>query len=93
VGDILHQGNDAMGMTMNLTARIEKVTPPDETYLSYAAWLTLNKADVQTSYVDEFNFKGSAKPKKYIRWIKNTEPACSAINLLFLQTQRGSRVF
>jgi class 3 adenylate cyclase len=30
VGDILHQGSDAMGMTMSLTARIEKLTPSDE---------------------------------------------------------------
>ena len=44
VGDILHQGNDTIGTTLSLTARIEKVTPPDEIYLSHAAWLVLNKA-------------------------------------------------
>ena len=64
VGDILHQGNDAMGMTMSLTARIEKITPPDEIYLSHAAWLVLNKAEVQTSFVNEFNFKGFSDPEK-----------------------------
>src|SRR5262245_9110551 len=30
VGDILFQENDAIGITLSLTARIEKVTPPDE---------------------------------------------------------------
>jgi class 3 adenylate cyclase len=66
-GDILHEGNDSMGMTMSLTARLEKVTPPDEIYLSHAAWLVLNKAEVQTSFVNEFNFKGFDQPEKIYR--------------------------
>lgn len=64
VGDVLHQGNDTLGMTMSLTARIEKITPPDEIYLSQGAWLALNKAEVQTSFVDEFNLKGFSEPEK-----------------------------
>jgi len=64
VGDILHQGSDAMGMTMSLTARIEKFTPPDEIYLSHAAWLVLNKAEVQTSLVGEFDLKGFSESEK-----------------------------
>lgn len=64
VGDILHEGSDSMGMTMSLTARIEKFTPPDDIYLSHAAWLVLNKAEVQTSFVNEFNFKGFSEPEK-----------------------------
>jgi class 3 adenylate cyclase len=64
VGDILHEGNDSMGMTMSLTARIEKITPPDEIYLSHAAWLVLNKAEVRTSFVNEFNLKGFDQPER-----------------------------
>jgi len=64
VGDILHQGSDTMGMTMSLTARIEKITPSDQIYLSHAAWLTLNKAEVQTSFVNEFNLKGFDQPER-----------------------------
>ena len=64
VGDILHQENDTIGTTMSLTARIEKVTPSDEIYLSHAAWLVLNKAEVQTSFVNEFHFKGFSEPEK-----------------------------
>jgi len=67
VGDILHQENDAMGMTMSLLARIEKITPPDEIYLSHAAWLVLNKAEVQTSFVGEFPMKGFSEPEKIYR--------------------------
>jgi class 3 adenylate cyclase len=64
VGDILYQENDSIGTTLSLTARIEKVTPADEIYLSHAAWLVLNKAEVQTSFVNEFNLKGFREPEK-----------------------------
>ena len=67
VGDILYQGTDSIGTTLSLTARIEKVTPPDEIYLSHAAWLVLNKAEVQTSFVSEFTFKGFDEPEKVYR--------------------------
>jgi len=67
VGDILHQERDTIGTTLSLTARIEKVTPPDEIYLSHAAWLVLNKAEVQTDYVSEFNLKGFNEPEKLYR--------------------------
>jgi class 3 adenylate cyclase len=63
VGDILYQENDSIGTTLSLTAQIEKVTPADEIYLSHAAWLVLNKAEVQTSFVNEFNFKGFREPE------------------------------
>jgi len=63
VGDILHQEGGTVGTTMSLTTRIEKVTPPDEIYLSHAAWLILNKAEVHTAYVGEFNLKGFPEPE------------------------------
>lgn len=64
VGDILHQESDSIGTAMSLTARIEKITQPDEIYLSHAAWLVLNKAEVQTLFVNEFNFKGFPEPER-----------------------------
>jgi len=64
IGDILRQEVDNIGMAMSLTARIESITPPDEIYLSHAAWLVLNKAEVQTSFVSEFNFKGFKDAEK-----------------------------
>ena len=67
VGDILHEGQDTMGTTMSLTARIEKYTPPDEIYLSHAAWLILNKAEIQTSYVNELQLKGFSEPEKIFK--------------------------
>ena len=64
VGDILHHEKETIGMTMSLTARIANITPPDEIYLSHAAWLVLNKAEVQTSLVGEFDLKGFSEPEK-----------------------------
>ena len=72
VGDILHQETDTLGMTMSLTARIEKITPPDEIYLSHAAWLIMNKAEVQTLFVGEFELKGFKEPEKVYRVTQKT---------------------
>jgi hypothetical protein len=62
LGDVLHQNNDVFGDAVNLAARIEKITPPDETYLSQAAWLALNKGEIQTSCVGQFPFHGMSEP-------------------------------
>ena len=67
VGDILHQETDTIGTVLSLTTRIEKFTPPDEIYLSHAAWLVLNKAEVQTSFVNEFNLKGFSEAEKVFK--------------------------
>lgn len=67
LGDVLHQDRDIFGDTVNLTARIESITPGDEIYLSQAAWLALNKAEVQASFVNEFSLKGMNEPEKIYR--------------------------
>ena len=58
LGDALHQDGDIFGDNVNLVARIESITPPDEIYLSQTAWLALNKAEVPTSFVNDFALKG-----------------------------------
>ncbi|WP_432812932.1 adenylate/guanylate cyclase domain-containing protein [Pantanalinema sp. GBBB05] len=55
------------GDSVNLAARIESVTPAGETYLSQAAWLALNKAEVSTEFVDSFSLKGMSEPEKVYR--------------------------
>jgi class 3 adenylate cyclase len=64
LGDILHLDRDIFGDAVNLAARIENITPPDEIYLSQAAWLALNKAEVQSAFVGEFSLKGISQPEK-----------------------------
>lgn len=67
LGDVLHQDRDIFGDTVNLTARIEAITPSDEIYLSQAAWLALNKAEVQASFVKKFSLKGMGEPERIYR--------------------------
>jgi class 3 adenylate cyclase len=58
LGDVLHQEGALVGDAVVLATRIEEITPPDEIYLSAAAWLAVNQAEVRTSFVDAFPFKG-----------------------------------
>jgi class 3 adenylate cyclase len=63
VGDVLHTEQDIFGNVLSLVARMEGVTPADEIYLSQAAWLLLNKAEVPTALVNSFTFKGIVDPE------------------------------
>src|SRR6266508_376425 len=58
LGDVLHEEGALVGDTVVLTTRIEAITPPDEIYLSAAAWLAVNQAEVRTALVDAFTLKG-----------------------------------
>jgi class 3 adenylate cyclase len=58
LGDVLHEEGALVGDTVVLTTRIESVTPPDEIYLSAAAWLAVNQAEIRTAFVDTFPLKG-----------------------------------
>jgi len=62
LGDVLHEDGALVGDTVVLTARIEAVTPPDEIYLSHAAWLAVNQAEIRTAFVDDVTLKGFADP-------------------------------
>lgn len=71
VGDALHKDGDIFGAVMSLTARIESLTPPDEIYLSHAAWLALNHGQVGTRFVDSFTLKGFDKPEHVYRVLQH----------------------
>lgn len=58
LGDVLHEEGALVGDTVVLTARIESLTPPDEIYLSAAARLAVNQAEVRTALVDTVPLKG-----------------------------------
>jgi class 3 adenylate cyclase len=62
LGDVLHQEGALVGDAVVLAARIEALTPPDEIYLSAAAWLAVSQAEVRTALVDAFTLKGFAGP-------------------------------
>jgi class 3 adenylate cyclase len=62
LGDVLYQDGALVGDAVVLATRIEALTPPDEIYVSEAAWLTMNRAEIRTSRVDSFTVKGFAEP-------------------------------
>jgi class 3 adenylate cyclase len=62
VGDVLHEEGALVGDAVVLTTRIESITPPDEIYLSAAAWLAANRAELRTALVDTVTLKGFPEP-------------------------------
>jgi len=60
LGEVLHEEGALVGDTVVLTTRIEAITPPDEIYLSAAARLAVNQAEIRTGFVDTFPLKGFA---------------------------------
>lgn len=69
LGDVMHKDNDVFGESVNIVSRIEKITPPDEIYLSEPAYLTLRKQNLNLEYVNEFEFKGFSSPQKIYKVI------------------------
>jgi class 3 adenylate cyclase len=62
LGDVLHEDGGLVGDAVVLASRIEALTPPHEIYLSAAAWLAVNQAEVRTALVDAFPLKGFTGP-------------------------------
>lgn len=62
LGDVLHEEGALVGDAVVLAARIEAITPPDEIFLSAAAWLALNQAEVRSALVDAYQLKGFPAP-------------------------------
>jgi class 3 adenylate cyclase len=62
LGDVLHQEGALVGDAVVLATRIEERTPLDAIYLSAAAWLAVNQAEVRTAFVDTFPLKGFPEP-------------------------------
>lgn len=49
---------DIAGDAVNITARIESITPPDEIYVSGTVYQAMNKAEAPSEFVDNVNLKG-----------------------------------
>ncbi|MCF8068231.1 MAG: hypothetical protein K9L30_06575 [Desulfobacterales bacterium] len=60
LGEVRVAQKDIFGEQVNITARIEGITPPDEIYFSDAIYMAMNKAEVPTEEVGWMNFKGIA---------------------------------
>ena len=62
LGDVLREEGDFFGDAVALAARIESITPADEIYMSAAARLAVNQAEIRSTLVDAFALKGFAEP-------------------------------
>jgi class 3 adenylate cyclase len=62
VGEVRVHRGDVFGEPVNIASRIENVTPADEVYFSQAVYLTMNRSDVPTERVGDYEFKGIAEP-------------------------------
>ena len=93
LGDVLHQEEDIFGNNVTLAARIEGIAPANEIYLSHAAWLALNRAEVRTSFVNDFVFKGFSEPEKVYRIRREHKSRIIKDQILVFTNLRHSSAF
>ncbi len=62
LGEVRVANKDIFGEPVNLTSRIESITPADEIYLSDAIYMAMNKAEVPCIEVGLKQLKGIAEP-------------------------------
>jgi class 3 adenylate cyclase len=58
-GEVTVTENDVFGDPVNVAAKIEKATQPDEIYFTESVFLAMNKSEVPTSFVMTFRPKGT----------------------------------
>lgn len=66
-GDVLQQGEDLFGEPVNLTARMESITPAREVYVAESAGQCLARSEIELEFVDEHRFKGIKDPVRIFR--------------------------
>lgn len=85
IGEVRVHRGDVFGEPVNIAARIESVTPADEIYISKAMYLTMNRSDLPTELVGDYELKGLPEPvtvyrvKKFAHLVDGT-PEDKAIN-------------
>ena len=62
IGEVRVHRGDVFGEPVNIAARIESVTPADEIYLSKAIYLTMNRSDIPTEMIGDYELKGLPEP-------------------------------
>jgi len=62
VGEVRVHRGDVFGEPVNIASRIESITPADEVYFSEAVYLTMNRSDISTEAVGDYELKGITEP-------------------------------
>jgi class 3 adenylate cyclase len=73
IGEVRVDRGDVFGEPVNIAARLEGVTPADEIYLSEAIYLTMNRSEIPTAHVGEYELKGIPEPVTVYRVKKANE--------------------
>jgi class 3 adenylate cyclase len=89
LGDAAYQDGDLVGDVLALAARIEAITPPDEIYLSAAARLAANQAEIRTELVDTFALKGFIEPVPVYRIEQRHRTRVMADQCILISDLRG----
>ncbi len=82
-GEIRVHRGDVFGEPVNIAARLEGITPADDVYLSEAIYLTMNRSEVATELVGDYELKGIPEPvtvykvKKFIHLEGGEEEAAT----------------
>lgn len=67
VGEVRLEGRDVFGEAVNVAARVEGLTPPDEIYFTEAVYLAMNKAEVPSESLGKHKLKGIPEPVRLFR--------------------------
>lgn len=62
-GEITVTDTDVFGDPVNVAAKIEKATKPDETYFTEAVFLSMNRSEVRCEHAGSFGSKGDHAPE------------------------------
>lgn len=67
VGEVRLERHDVFGEAVNVAARVEGLTPPDEIYFTEAVYLSMNKAEVPSEAIGTHKLKGIPEPVRLYR--------------------------
>ncbi len=62
VGEVRVHRGDVFGEPVNIAARMETVTPADDIFFSAAVYLTMNRSDIPSDLVGDYELKGIPEP-------------------------------
>ena len=72
-GEVTLRGDDVFGEPVNICARIEGITEPNEIYFTEATYLTMQKAEVPSSVVGSRRLKGIPEEIKLYRVLQDED--------------------
>lgn len=89
LGEVRVTRNDIFGEPVNMTSRIEGITPADEIYFSEAVYMAMNKAEVPSQEVGWKELKGVAQPVRIYQIPRFGNPRLVAADAMSTQDMNG----